>query len=78
MQKEKANMAKKMTRKDMQELFAQANKFFIDIAKLVFGGVILAGILKQDVDFWMLISGGTIVMAIMLYASYLMFRNSKK
>ena len=78
MQKEKANMAKKMTRKDRQELFAQANKFFIDIAKLVFGGVILAGILKQDVDFWMLISGGTIVMAIMLYASYLMFRNSKK
>jgi len=67
-----------MTKKERQELFAQANKFFVDIAKLVFGGVILAGILKQDVDFRMLIGGGTIVMAIMLYAGYLMFRNSKK
>ena len=71
-------MSKKMTKKERQELFAQANKFFVDIAKLVFGGVILAGILKQDVDFRMLIGGGTIVMAIMLYAGYLMFRNSKK
>lgn len=67
-----------MTRKERQELFSQANKFFVDIAKLVFGGVILAGILKQDVDFWMLIAGGTSVMAILLYAAYLMFRNSKK
>lgn len=71
-------MGKKMTRKERQELFSQANKFFVDIAKLVFGGVILAGILKQDVDFWMLIAGGTSVMAILLYAAYLMFRNSKK
>ena len=71
-------MSKKMTRKERQELFAQANKFFVDIAKLVFGGVILAGILKQDVDFRMLIGGGVIVMAIMLYAGYLMFRNSNK
>ena len=74
----KAEVGKKMTRKDRQELFAQVSKFFVDIAKLVFGGVILAGILKQDVDFWMLISGGAVVMAIMLYAGYLMFRNSKK
>ena len=71
-------MAKKLTKKDRQELFAIANKFCIDIAKLVFAGVILAGILKQDVDFWLLISGGAIVMAIMLYAGYLMFKNSKK
>ena len=39
-------MAKKLTKKDRQELFAIANKFCIDIAKLVFAGVILAGILK--------------------------------
>ena len=71
-------MARQMTRKERQELFAQANRFFVDIAKLVFAGVILAGILKQDVDFWLLISGGVIVMMIMLYAAYLMFRNSKK
>lgn len=71
-------MGRKMTKKEKQELFSQANKFFVDIAKLVFGGVILAGILKQDVDFWMLIAGGASVMAIMLYAAYLMFRNSKK
>ena len=71
-------MAKGLSRKDKQELFAQANKFFVDIAKLVFAGVILAGILKQDVDFWWLIAGGTSVMFILLYAAYLMFKNSKK
>ena len=71
-------MAKQLSRKDRQELFAQANLFFVDIAKLVFAGVILAGILKQDVDFWWFIAGGTSVMFILLYAAYLMFRNSKK
>lgn len=71
-------MGKKMTKKEKQELFAQANTFCIDIAKLIFAGIILAGILKQDVNFWWLIAGGTSVMFIMLYAAYLMFLNSKK
>lgn len=44
-------MARQPSKKDRQELFAQANLFFVDIAKLVFAGVILACILKQDVDF---------------------------
>lgn len=44
-------MAKQPSRKDRQELFAQANLFFVDTAKLVFAGVVLACILKQDVDF---------------------------
>ena len=67
-----------MTRKDKQDLFEKTSQFFVDIAKLVFAGVILAGILKQDVDFWMLIGGGVTVMSILLYAAYVMFRNSKK
>ena len=71
-------MERNMTKKERKEFFAQANKFFVDIAKLVFAGVILAGILKQDVNFWLLITGGVIVMFIMLYAAYLMFRNSMK
>jgi len=68
----------KLTKRERQELFAQANKFFVDIAKLIFAGVILAGILKQDVNFWWLIIGGATVMFIMLYAAYLMYLNSKK
>ena len=29
----------------------EAGKFCLDIAKLVFGGVILAGIMQQDIEF---------------------------
>jgi len=28
--------------------------FFIDVAKLIIGGVILAGLMKQDIDYWTL------------------------
>lgn len=28
--------------------------FFIDVAKLIIGGVILAGLMKQDINYWIL------------------------
>ena len=71
-------MAKKLTRKSKLELFARASKFFERIAELVFAGVILAGILKQDVDFLWLIGGGVFVMLLLLWVSLIMFRNSQK
>lgn len=71
-------MAKKLSRKDRQELYSQASKFFVDIAKLVFAGIILADILRQDVDFWWMLSGGFVVLAVLLALAYNMFRMSKR
>ena len=33
--------------------------FCIDVAKLIVGGVILSGLMKQDIDFWFLVGVGT-------------------
>ena len=71
-------MAKKLSKKDRQELYGQVSKFFVDIAKMVFAGVILADILKQDVDFWWMLSGGFVVLTVLLVLAYNMFRMSKR
>lgn len=34
----------------LSTLLGEGGKFFLDIAKLVIGGVLLAGIMKEDVD----------------------------
>ena len=39
----------KLKKEDKLELYKEESKFFVDVAKLVFAGVILAGILKEDV-----------------------------
>ena len=71
-------MAKTLSKKDRKELYGYASKFFVDIAKLVFAGVILADILKQDVDFWWMLTGGFTVVSMLLLLAYNMFKMSKK
>ena len=71
-------MASKLKKKDRQELYAHASKFFVDIAKLVFAGVILADILKQDVDFWWMLGGGLAALCGLLSLAYYLFVISKK
>ena len=71
-------MAKELTKKNRQELYAHASKFFVDIAKLVFAGIILADILKQDVDFWWMLIGGFSVVTVLLLFAYNMFKMSKR
>lgn len=53
-------------KKDSKEtILSETGRFLIDIAKLVFGGVILAGIMKYDnINPWLLFSiGGIVVLA---------------
>lgn len=61
-------------------LFAEIGKFFLDIAKLIFGGIILAGIMEIGVDKYLLFTIGgicTVIFAIVgLYA--IMYSKSKK
>ena len=60
----------KMTRNLRRELYGEISKFFIDIAQLVFAGVILAGILKEDVSVLLLLVGGTLAMLVAFLGYY--------
>ena len=70
-------MSNKLTKEDIKELNSRASRFFEKIAELVFAGVILSGILKEDIGLLWLILGGAISVSILLLASYKTFRNSK-
>lgn len=40
----------KLKREEKRTLFAEASKFCLDVAKLIIGGVLLASIMKEDID----------------------------
>ena len=71
-------MAKKLTRKDRQALNERMSKFFERVAELVFGGIILSGILKQDIGLLWLLLGGAFAIGGLLMVSYVTFLNSRK
>ena len=53
--------------------------FFIDVAKLIIGGVILAGLMKQDIDYLILsIVGGITVVVLLLFGIWLINYANKK
>lgn len=53
--------------------------FFIDVAKLIIGGVILAGLMKQDIDYVLLVivGFGVVVLFIMLGIYLIKFSNKE-
>ena len=67
-----------MTRNTRREFYGDISKFFLDIAKLVFAGVILAGILKEDVSVLWLLGGGSLTMAVAFFDYYHYFMLSTK
>lgn len=53
--------------------------FFIDVAKLIFGGVILAGLMKQEIDYVVLVLCGSIaVLLLVLFGIWLIKYANKK
>ena len=53
-------------------LAKKMSNFMFDVAKLIIGGVILAGLMKQDIDYWTLASIGAVVVALFIaYGVYL-------
>ena len=55
-----------------EKLILEGGKFCLDIAKLVFGGVILAGIMSQDVNVaLLLVIGFSVVLIFSAYGFYL-------
>ena len=54
----------------------EAGKFCLDIAKLVFGGVILAGLMKQDLDYYLLFILGLLVVGIFCIYGFILLASS--
>lgn len=49
-----------------REIYRELGKFSFDVAKLVIGGVILSGLMKQDIDYYTLAGWGAIVITILI------------
>lgn len=56
---------------DKKKLIEEGEKYCLDVSKLIFGGVILAGIMKQDIkDYISLFIMGSVVFVILLLAGF--------
>ena len=55
-----------------EKLILEGGKFCLDLAKLIFGGVVLAGIMKQDMDIIPLFAVGLIVVLIFVISGLYM------
>lgn len=58
-------------------IYSELSGFVLDVIKLVFGGVILAGIMGMTSDKLTLIVVGIFVIGILFVLWYLLFYNSK-
>ena len=65
--------------KSDQSIALEAGKFCFDIAKLVFGGVILAGIMQQGIEFNSLfLTGLSVVLLFVIFGFYLIKKSKQR
>jgi len=56
----------------------EVGKILIDLAKLVFAGVVLAGLMRQDISPWLLLAvGGSVTAISMVMGLYLLWLDKK-
>lgn len=68
-----------MKKESKDAVLSETGRFLIDIAKLVFGGVILAGIMKYDnINPWLLFSIGGIVVLVCFLSGVILTALSKR
>ena len=66
-------------KKEEHNIAFEAGKFCLDIAKLIFGGVILAGIMQQGIEFNSLfLTGLSVVLLFVVFGFYLIKKSNKK
>ena len=56
----------------------EAGKFCLDLAKLIFASVILAGLMKQDIDYVALLCTGLGVVLLFTIFGFYLIKKSKK
>ena len=66
-----------MTKKDRYELYTRISKYFEDISKLVFAGVVLTSIMKEEINFWWLLGSGGLVVIVTAYIAYKTYAKSR-
>ena len=71
-------MAKKRSVNSWKVFRYEFGKFMVDIAKLVFGGVILAGIMNQEIDHELLFILGSAVVALFVLIGLLIMSKNKE
>lgn len=62
---------------DNDTLAFEGGKFCLDVAKLVFAGVILAGIMKEEANTLLLYSTGVVVVVFFVVFGFYLIRKSK-
>lgn len=72
------NEKEKEERKIQKEALGKMADFCIDLAKLVFAGIIIAGIIDLSADKVMLVWSGSLVVVLLLISWYLLFKRSKR
>ena len=62
-----------LSKANKRKVYLKASDFFLDLAKLVFGGIILTGIVGMDVNkTYLFLIGGIVVILLALWG-YIMF-----
>ena len=67
-----------VVKKKSTSIADDAGKFCLDIAKLVFGGVLLASIMQQNINFDSLFLTGLAVVLIFVVFGFYLIKKSKK
>lgn len=66
------------THKADMDLKEKAGDFMLDIAKLVFGGVLLAGIMSEDINKYLLYTAGTAAFVACCMIAAFIFKSIKR
>ena len=66
-----------MKQKKRELMYQEYGKYFLDMSKLIFGGVILAGIMNLGVNNALLLGSGFAVVIIFAMIGFSFYNNSK-
>lgn len=64
--------------KTIRTFMYELGKFMVDIAKLVFAGVIIAGIMDENIDHRLLFLTGSLVVIVFAFVGLLIMSNNKE
>ena len=66
-----------MKQKKREIMMQESGKYFLDLSKLVFGGVILAGIMDIGVERVYLLGIGSLIVALFAIMEFIFYSKSK-
>lgn len=64
--------------KEKNEVASKMGDFCLDVAKLVIGGVLLAGLMNQDIEYWPLALSGLVAVLVFVVSGIYLIRKSNK